>query len=219
MVPTNSVPAPAKKPFIATADFLKYLYSNNLWNKRVKKAYKISVNTHKDVIRDDGESYLEQHIFPITIAVINEYQAAENIEDIIITSLLHDTIEDSKTVGYVELLDLFGDNIASAVKSLSKPKFSSNRTIERKHLEHKMFVEQLRIMPRWVQVIKIIDRINNLSCTEAHRRAKQYIRFLKDTKDSYLPLASEISEELFLEMKSIALILEKDLYKLKAGSR
>lgn len=50
-------------------------------------------------------------------------------------------------------------------------------------------------------IIKILDRINNIECTEAYRRPGKYARFLEDTDEIYLPFARAVDAELAKRMQ------------------
>lgn len=193
------------KPHIIKAQFVKELESCGLFDAKVALAIEIAEDVHRNAIRDDGLPYLEQHIYPVTLSSI-EYLIKKGrtvSTTIVVTALLHDILEDTDkyTVDYIS--DNFGTDVVRNLHYLCKPKKyadESLRTQRVKHEEHRAFVKQLKNATFEVKVLKCLDRLNNLKCTEAFRRPEQYKRFIKDTIRYYIPFSEGIDPVLALEM-------------------
>lgn len=63
-------------------------------DKLIVKALEISKRIHKSQIRDSGNSYLEEHIYPVTLNLINRHSTHPDLNTLVIVALLHDTVED-----------------------------------------------------------------------------------------------------------------------------
>jgi len=112
----------------------------------------------------------------------------------IITALLHDTIEDTKST-YSEVETLFGNEIAELVDGVTKLtnlELSSNATSsEAKQAEN--FRKLLIAMSRDMRVIlvKLADRLHNMRTIRSMRPEKQAQK-ARETMDIYAPLAGRM---------------------------
>ncbi|PIZ06010.1 MAG: RelA/SpoT family protein, partial [Flavobacteriales bacterium CG_4_10_14_0_8_um_filter_32_5] len=83
--------------------------------KRIKKAFEVAYDAHKDIRRKSGEPYIYH---PIAVARI----CAEEIglgATSIICALLHDTVEDTELT-IEDVRNLFGDKEAQIIEGLTK---------------------------------------------------------------------------------------------------
>ncbi|WP_417904593.1 HD domain-containing protein [Candidatus Tisiphia endosymbiont of Micropterix aruncella] len=116
----------------------------------VRKAIYYAKKYHGSQMRQSGEPYYSH---PIEVAyMISDYLFRT---DIIVTSILHDTIEDTKLTEKM-IAYIFGEKVASQVEALTrvKPygKISSAETLD-------ILLQQEKYD---VALIKIFDRIHNL---------------------------------------------------------
>ncbi len=88
-------------------------------NTLIISALEIAQQAHKDQLRDNGTSYLEEHIYPIAISVLNRYKDDSKLDVLLCSALLHDVLEDSD---YKEsdMKKRVGDEITNIVKNLTK---------------------------------------------------------------------------------------------------
>ncbi len=131
--------------------------------------------------RKSGEPYITH---PIAVA---EILAGFRLDkDTLIAALLHDTVED--TVVSLELVQAhFGQMVAELVDGVTKLKTSAMSKQESQAATfHKILTATLS-NPR-VLIIKLADRLHNMSTLDAVRPEKQQ-RTAKETLNFYIPLA------------------------------
>ena len=135
---------------------------------------KFATLKHKNQKRDDGKDYI---IHPIRVAkIIDEYKAefSVNRNVLLAGALLHDTLEDTYT-SYHELVEKFGEVVASLVLELTTAKYACNYIGKAQYLAEKM-----QHMTNYALTIKLADRLDNvrdLGGCKADKRKK----ILKDT--------------------------------------
>lgn len=110
---------------------------------------------HKGQMRDDGREYITH---PIRVSkLVREYKPSWNSNILQAGALLHDVLEDTYT-SYREIVDKFGDVVASLVLEVTSAKFMPTLVGKRYYLAHKM-----RYMSNYALVIKLADRLDNLT--------------------------------------------------------
>lgn len=167
----------------------------------IPKALEQAFRTHKSQKRDDGVGYLEQHIYPVVCDALVYLQDESVRETLIIVTLLHDVLEEDPTISVQNLLDEYGKDVALLLSELQKiRKDKPLRTQEDRHDEHLTFGERLKKAPYICKVVKTLDRINNIECTEGKINPIKYRRFVQDTEDVYLPLAMQVDVQLAKRM-------------------
>ncbi|MFH1830778.1 MAG: bifunctional (p)ppGpp synthetase/guanosine-3',5'-bis(diphosphate) 3'-pyrophosphohydrolase [Pseudomonadota bacterium] len=175
----------------------------------IKKAYVFSAKVHQGQTRRSGEPYL---VHPMEVAGI----LAKMKLDVpsIVTSLLHDTVED--TVATLEEIEnLFGEevkNLVDGVTKLSKIHFT---TTEERQAEN--FRKMLMAMAKDIRVIlvKLADRIHNMR-TLGHMPEMRRVVIAQETLDIYAPIANRLGiQEMKTEFEDLALKhLKPDIYEM-----
>lgn len=141
------------------------------------------------------------HITSVAMEVINACEKSQlDIEKAnlaISCALLHDVIEDTNTT-YDELYSKFGAEIADGVEALTKDK-----TLNSKQEQMRDSIERLLTQPYEVQMVKLADRITNLSVPPAHwnnEKIKKYQNeasfILSCLKNSNIYLAKRLEEKI-----------------------
>ncbi|HPQ95699.1 MAG: bifunctional (p)ppGpp synthetase/guanosine-3',5'-bis(diphosphate) 3'-pyrophosphohydrolase [Thiothrix sp.] len=104
------------------------------------------------------------HIAGVTLEVIRAMEDGDAYDgDLAVQcALLHDTIEDTAST-WQEVADLFGTAVADGVSALSK-----SPAIRSKQGRMADSLERIRLQPREVWMVKLADRINNLSEPPCH---------------------------------------------------
>lgn len=105
--------------------------------------------------------------------------------------LLHDTIEDTDTT-YEEIATTFSKEIADAVLSLTK-----NDTLS--HYESLVdSLQRISLLREEVAIVKICDRIDNISCLNPKWNKEKSLDYLKDshTVYDYLHNKNTVAEKL-----------------------
>ena len=164
--------------------------------KQIRKAYFFTKNAHQGQKRFSGAPYFTH---PAWIA--EEVAQMHYSGEMIIASLLHDTIEDTPTTPK-EISNLFGKDVAEMVDGvtklsrvrLKKTWFGLGPIQTEKMPELTRQTETLKKMflamgkDIRVVIIKIIDRLHNMF-TIGHLPPEKQLRFAQETLDIFAPLA------------------------------
>ena len=165
--------------------------ANHIDLDMVNKAVEFGKSAHQGQFRRNGDFYF---IHPVRVAIkATEYNLDTTT---IITSLLHDAIEDSSISNRKNVEEAihkeFGETIFNLVDALTKDKESQNLTL------YKIF--QIGNIDFRVILIKLLDRLDNLSDLAFLPRRKQR-RICLETAGIYVEIAQglgllEIEEQL-----------------------
>ncbi|MCP3971798.1 MAG: bifunctional (p)ppGpp synthetase/guanosine-3',5'-bis(diphosphate) 3'-pyrophosphohydrolase [Rhodobacteraceae bacterium] len=151
----------------------------------IRAAYDYGGQMHEGQYRQSGEPYFTH---PVAVASI---LAEMRLDDqTIVTALLHDTIEDTKST-YAEVSERFGDQIAEMVDGVTKLTNLQLSSSEAKQAENfrKLFMamsKDLRVI-----LVKLADRLHNMRTIKAMRAEKQ-VQKARETMDIYAPLAGRM---------------------------
>lgn len=135
--------------------------ANRPITEKEKKAWIFSKNLHKDQTRKFvGLPYFDAHVQKVN-GIVKQYTRDE---DLLIAALLHDTVEDcyeDEDVGYYEIKELFGLEVANIVKELT----SDKDEIESEYNNNKTnyLIDKMINMSNSALVIKLADRLQNIS--------------------------------------------------------
>jgi guanosine-3',5'-bis(diphosphate) 3'-pyrophosphohydrolase len=149
--------------------------------KKVQKAIYYAKKYHADQKRDSGEPF---YTHPLSVAIM----VADYIFDtnIIITSILHDIIEDTNCT-----LDIikaeFGELIASNVEKLTRIKAEGK--ISAKDILYILYIQQ----DMDLLIVKLLDRLHNLKTINFKSTQKQK-KIKRETLEAFIPIANLISE-------------------------
>lgn len=104
------------------------------------------------------------HVVSVTAEVIHILPAHPEVNaDLAVTcALLHDTVEDTK-VTLDEIRARYGDAVANGVAALTK-----NDKLETKSEQMADSLRRIKEQPREIAIVKLADRITNLSSPPAH---------------------------------------------------
>lgn len=98
------------------------------------------------------------YIHPIRVAsLVYKNKESHKIDELVIASLLHDTLEDTNTTEK-EIEEMFGWQVLSLVQELTSNKEESDKHGKANYLANKMIN-----MSSWALVIKLCDRLDNVS--------------------------------------------------------
>jgi GTP diphosphokinase / guanosine-3',5'-bis(diphosphate) 3'-diphosphatase len=140
---------------------------------------------HDGQLRRSGEPYFSH---PVAVAAILTEQRLDDAT--IVTALLHDTIEDTKST-WIEIVRLFGDEIAELVDGVTKLTNLQLSSSEAKQAEN--FRKLLIAMSRDLRVIlvKLADRLHNMRTIRSMNPEKQAQK-ARETMEIYAPLAGRM---------------------------
>ncbi|MFC5739694.1 RelA/SpoT family protein [Sinirhodobacter huangdaonensis] len=151
----------------------------------IRRAYVYGMKMHEGQFRQSGESYFTH---PVAVAAILTEQRLDDAT--IVTALLHDTIEDTRST-YTEVEGLFGHEIAELVDGVTKLtnlQLSSNAS---KQAEN--FRKLLMAMSKDIRVllVKLADRLHNMRTIKSMRAEKQ-VQKARETMEIFAPLAGRM---------------------------
>jgi GTP pyrophosphokinase/guanosine-3',5'-bis(diphosphate) 3'-pyrophosphohydrolase len=153
--------------------------------KLIAKAYAYGQRMHEGQFRHSGEPYFSH---PVAVAAILTEQQLDDAT--IITALLHDTIEDTRST-YSEVEKEFGREIADLVDGVTKLTNLQLSSTETKQAENfrKLFMamsKDLRVI-----LVKLADRLHNMRTIRSMRADKQ-VQKARETMDIFAPLAGRM---------------------------
>jgi len=153
--------------------------------KLLRAAFGYGARMHEGQTRHSGEPYFTH---PFAVA---EILADMRLDDAtIITALLHDTIEDTRST-YSEVSSLFGTEVAELVDGVTKLTNLQLSSSETKQAENfrKLFMAMSKDMR--VILVKLADRLHNMRTIRAMGSDKQ-VQKSRETMDIYAPLAGRM---------------------------
>jgi GTP diphosphokinase / guanosine-3',5'-bis(diphosphate) 3'-diphosphatase len=164
---------------------LVHNYNPRVNAELIRKAYAYGMAMHDGQMRKSGEPYFTH---PVAVAAILTEQQLDDAT--IITALLHDTIEDTKST-YSEVANLFGDEIAELVDGVTKLTNLQLSNTESQQAENfrKLFMamsKDLRVI-----LVKLADRLHNMRTIKSMRPEKQ-VQKARETMEIYAPLAGRM---------------------------
>ncbi|MDA1237516.1 MAG: bifunctional (p)ppGpp synthetase/guanosine-3',5'-bis(diphosphate) 3'-pyrophosphohydrolase [Proteobacteria bacterium] len=151
----------------------------------ITQAYQYSKNMHRGQLRRSGEPYF---MHPVSVAALLTEQRLDDAT--IITALLHDTLEDTKST-YNEVEKIFGPEIVGLVEgvtNLTNLQLNSSQTKQAENFR-KLFMamsKDLRVI-----LVKLADRLHNMRTIKHMSPEKQQKKSI-ETMDVFAPLAGRI---------------------------
>ena len=151
----------------------------------IRQAYTYGRHMHKGQKRHSGEEYYSH---PVAVAAILSEQKLDDAT--IVTALLHDTIEDTKST-FGEISEKFGVEIAELVDGVTKLTNLQLSSTETKQAENfrKLFMamsKDLRVI-----LVKLADRLHNMRTIRSLNPEKQAGK-AHETMDIFAPLAGRM---------------------------
>ena len=171
-------------------------------NNKINEALEYATKMHQGQYRKDGTDYINH---PIRVAnYVKKFKQSKNLENLIISAYLHDTLEDTEAT-YYDLVEKFGPQVASIVLELTTDIDFKKELGKTKYLEIKM-----KNMSSWALVIKLCDRLDNVSdLINADETFKD--KYIKETLEiiSYLINNRQLSNTHITIIKDILKELSK----------
>jgi (p)ppGpp synthase/HD superfamily hydrolase len=156
----------------------------------VKKSCYVARKYHGDQLRKSGDPYYSH---PLEVGYLfSNYAGIEDAKhyttDLVITAILHDTIEDTELTKDM-IATIFNKSIADKVEDLTRIKFDRKFTAAESvislFLEHKDDVLH----------VKLFDRLHNMRTLDAMKPEKQH-RIAQETADYFILLPAYLSIKL-----------------------
>ncbi|MEJ6390975.1 RelA/SpoT family protein [Gymnodinialimonas ulvae] len=160
-------------------------YNPNTNEALIRSAFAYGREMHAGQTRHSGEPYFTH---PVAVAAILTEQQLDDAT--IITALLHDTIEDTRST-YSEVAERFGEEVAELVDGVTKLTNLQLSNRESKQAENfrKLFMamsKDLRVI-----LVKLADRLHNMR-TIRHMRPEKQRQKAQETMDIFAPLAGRM---------------------------
>ena len=159
--------------------------TNKQEKRRIRKAFNIAVEAHKDMRRKSGEPYIYH---PIDVARI----AAKDIglgTTSIICSLLHDVVEDTD-YSLDDIEQLFSSKEAKIIDGLTKISevYDQNVSMQAENFRKMLLTlsDDIRVI-----LIKLADRLHNMRTLASMPKHKQ-LKIASETLYLYAPLAHRL---------------------------
>ena len=148
----------------------------------IRRAYAYGMKMHEGQMRKSGEPYFTH---PVAVAAILTEQQLDDAT--IVTALLHDTIEDTKST-YAEVATLFGEAVAELVDGVTKLTNLQPSSTESQQAENfrKLFMAMSRDLR--VILVKLADRLHNMRTIRSMSVEKQAQK-ARETTARFAPLA------------------------------
>ena len=156
----------------------------------LNKAYNFAIEAHKNQKRKSGAPYV---VHPIAVADILAGLKLDSAT--IITGLLHDTIEDTKTT-YNVVLKEFGKEVADLVDGVTKISALEEKAKDNSQAEN--FRKLILATSKDIRVllVKLADRLHNMRTIDAFQSEDKKKRIAKETMEIYAPLAERMGMNL-----------------------
>lgn len=176
---------------------------------KIRRAYEIARDAHKDQKRKSGEPYI---IHPLCVAII--LAELEMDKDTIVAGILHDVVEDTVMTDD-ELKDIFGEQVAlmvDGVTKLTQLNWDADKVEMQAENLRKMFVAMAKDIR--VIIIKLADRLHNMRTLQYMKPEKQKEKS-RETIEIYAPLADRLGiSKVKVELDDLALsYLEPEAFK------
>ena len=154
-------------------------------SKKIKKAFRISLDAHKNMRRKSGEPYI---IHPISVAQICVKEIGLGATSII-AALLHDVVEDTDyTLEFIK--KEFGTTVANLCDGLTKISgvFTPGSSLQSENFKKMLLtlVDDMRVI-----LIKIADRLHNMRTLDSMSRSAQ-LKNSSETIYIYSPIAHRL---------------------------
>ncbi len=180
------------KDFEALIETVKETFSKEDLEK-IKKAFVIADEAHKEQRRRSGEPYI---IHPIAVARILADMGMD--ADSVCAALLHDVVEDTPTTAE-EIREIFGadvEHLVDGVTKLGQIPLSASKEEEQSENIRKMFLAMSRDIR--VVIIKLADRVHNMRTLRFMPEEKQRYK-ARETLEIYAPIAHRLGIRAFKE--------------------
>lgn len=151
----------------------------------IRRAYSYGLKMHEGQMRKSGEPYFTH---PVAVAAILTEQRLDDAT--IVTALLHDTIEDTRST-YADLAAMFGEEVAELVDGVTKLTNLQLSNTESQQAENfrKLFMAMSRDLR--VILVKLADRLHNMRTIKSMSVEKQAQK-ARETMEIFAPLAGRM---------------------------
>jgi len=140
----------------------------------IYKAIKFAEEKHQGQVRKgSGQPYVTHPI--ITSYLLAKFKRSKHLEELIVSAILHDTLEDTET-SFIEIANEFTPLVASLVLELT-----SDDDQIKLVWKNEYFKKKLLGISNYALVLKLVDRLSNVSDNPKHQ-------YVVDTDDLMIHL-------------------------------
>lgn len=167
---------------------------------RIHEAIIFAEDAHQEQKRDEGDPYII-HPIRVTRNLIEGMGVTD--PDLICAALLHDVLEDTEETR-ATIASRFGGRVADLVEHLSQDKVHETKT---------QYINRIVDGPLEIRLAKCADKLDNTrSMLLRTDRGNRWKRHVRETKESYLPLAESTGNQWAIEemQKAYDAIPDKD---------
>lgn len=183
------------------------------------KALSTAEEIHRDQTRKPSKEHPQQgapyivHPMRVALIIVEELGLKEPLA--IASALMHDAVEMSNgklTIANVE--ERFGRPIAMMVSILTKPPLKPDTPFLERDQKLKIYRDRIANASVETKLVKLADRLDNLRDSQNILDKGFQMRYLKETRDFYLPMADTTDQYLVDE---IAIACERLEHAIKFG--
>lgn len=170
-----------------------------MYSYRIEQALRAATILHKDQVRKGSVPIpYVSHLCAVTM-IVSDY--TDN-EDVIVSALLHDTLEDTDYTPQ-ELQEDFGGRVREIVEALTEPKADPAKSASWKE-QKQLYAKQLKNAPSEALLIAAADKIHNMRAI-VEEYFDDHPRFLADfrgTLEERMLMYQEISNAINRGLKN-----------------
>jgi (p)ppGpp synthase/HD superfamily hydrolase len=144
--------------------------------KMLRKALKFAAEKHKSQTRKVSDLPYIVHPFEVSL-IISKYKDSKRIEELMVASILHDTLEDTST-NFVELSTEFTPLVAALVLELTNDNNEIKSIGKNEYLKKKMVG-----LSNYALVIKLADRLSNISDSPSKKYVEDTIELIQHLQE------------------------------------
>jgi len=148
----------------------------------VAKALEFCVDAHRGQFRD-GEAAVPYACHPVEVMLTLRHFGGVTDETILTAALLHDTVEDTETT-LDDIRREFGDGVAALVDAVTRVEPERPEGMSKEDfwlLRTGLLLEEIERMPHGARLIKLSDRLSNISESEKTRSGNKLGRYRRQT--------------------------------------
>jgi (p)ppGpp synthase/HD superfamily hydrolase len=165
----------------------------------IPKAIELAFTAHEGQVRDEGTPYV-QHPLRVWEA-FKDYRplgetGVRRYEELGCVALLHDVLEDCD-VSYEAIAAEFSPFVAEGVRLLTKFPLEEGQDKAARDAAYFAALQQADLD---VQLIKLLDRLDNLSSLGASQKPGKVERYVEETERVFVPWAERVSSRVHRDM-------------------
>jgi len=159
----------------------------------IGEAIRLAILEHDGQQRDEGDPYI---IHPIRVATDYLHRWPHSPSQYVVTAVLHDVLEDGE-ITRNDLQRKFGRVVAVSVKKLTKGKQLPDKEMRKEYLERLQDIQQKLLQ------VKMVDRLDNLRSCFLNPDREKVARYVRYSRENYLPLAKQAGEKIYVDMEDV----------------